>query len=179
MTNVHGKEYTGSPEGAKGKRTTIRMNDNRRDIGALSTVKVLGREELTNAEKAHDELLFLLLTCQKDLRTSPFVRSLWFPTWKDMHEPPEVVDDDYADSVISRMGLNESQRAVVHAMVGEQPIVVTHGNPDLLRISTTDPTLSWSQVLQAQERRRQYLQHRASGIFVVSLCGLSRILTSQ
>jgi regulator of nonsense transcripts 1 len=123
---------------AKGKQTMIRMNDNRRDIGALSTVKVLGREELTNAEKAHDELLFLLLTCQKDLRTSPFIRDLWFPTWKDMHEPPDVVDEHYADSVISKMGLNDSQRVVVQAMVGEQPIVVTHGIPHLLCTSTTE-----------------------------------------
>ena len=129
MTDIHGHEYTGSAQGAKGKQTTIRMNDNRRDIGVLSTVRVLGREELTNAEKAHDELLFLLLTGQKDLRTSPFVRTIWFPTWKDMHEPPDVVDEHYADSIITRMGLNDSQRAVVQAMVGGQPIVVTHGIP--------------------------------------------------
>ena len=132
MTDVNGREYTGNAQVAKGRQTTIRMNDNRRDIGTLSTVKVLGRQELTNAEKAHDELLFLLLTCKKDLRTSPFVRSVWFPTWKDMHAPPDVVDKRYADSVISTMGLNDSQRAVVQAMVGEQPIVVTHGIPALL-----------------------------------------------
>jgi regulator of nonsense transcripts 1 len=142
MTDVHGREYTGNAQAAKGRQTTIRMNDNRRDIGALSTVKVLGRQELTNPEKAHDEHLFLFLTGKKDLRTSPFVRSVWFPTWKDMHEPQEVVDEHYADSIISMMGLNDSQRAVVQAMVGEQPIVVTHGIPTLLRISTTDPTSS-------------------------------------
>jgi len=139
MTDVHGREYTGNAQAAKGKQTTIRMNNSRRDIGALSTVKVLGREELTNAEKAHDELLFLLLTCKKDLRTSPFVRDLWFPTWKDVHEPPDVVDEYYADSIISKMGLNDSQRAVVQAMVGEQPTVVTHGILGLLPIFTTDP----------------------------------------
>jgi len=139
MTDVNGREYTGNARVAKGRQTTIKMNDNRRDIGALSTVKVLGRQELTNAEKAHDELLFLLLTCKKDLRTSPFVRSVWFPTWKDMHEPPDVVDERYADSIISTMGLNDSQRAVVQAIVGEQPIVVTHGTPTLLRIFEYSP----------------------------------------
>ena len=93
MTDIHGREYIGSAHAVKGKQTTIRMNDNRRDIGVLSTIRVLGREEPTNAEKAHDELLFLLLTGQKNLRTSPFVRTIWFPIWKDMHEPPEVVNE--------------------------------------------------------------------------------------
>jgi len=133
MTNTNGCEFTGTPQVAKGKQTTIRMNDKHRDIGTLSTVKVLGRQELTNAEKAQEELMFLLLTCKKDLRTSPFIRSVWFPTWKDIHAPPDIVDEHYADSVIDSMGLNVSQRAVVKAMVGEQPIVVTHGTPALPR----------------------------------------------
>ncbi|KIM34855.1 hypothetical protein M413DRAFT_434968 [Hebeloma cylindrosporum] len=136
MTDVHGREYTGNAQGARGKQTTIRLNDNRRGIGALSTVKVLGRQELTNPEKAHDELLFHILTNKKDLRTSPFVRSIWFPTWKDIHDLPEVVEEWDTDFILSGMGLNDSQRTVVQAMVGEQPIVVTHGPPGTGKTTT-------------------------------------------
>lgn len=61
-----------------------------------------------------------------------FVPSVWFVTWKDVHEPPpEVVDEHYVDSIISRIGLNDSQ-SVVQAMVSEQPIVVTRNIPTLL-----------------------------------------------
>ena len=88
MTDINGREYTGNAQVAKGRQTTIRINDNRRDIGTLSMVKVLGRQELTNAEKARDELLFLLLTCKKDLHTSPFVRSVW---WMDATRIPLLV----------------------------------------------------------------------------------------
>jgi len=87
MTDINGREYTGNAQVAKGRQTTIRINDNRRDIGTLSMVKVLGRQELTNAEKARDELLFLL-TCKKDLHTSPFVRSVW---WMDATRIPLLV----------------------------------------------------------------------------------------
>ncbi|CAA7262308.1 unnamed protein product [Cyclocybe aegerita] len=120
MTDEHGREYTGNAKGAKGKRTTIRMHDKSRNIGALSTVKVLGRQEPTNPEKARDELLFLLLTSRKDLRNSAFVRSLWFPSWKDMHEPPDTVDEVYAGS----------------AMVGERSVVVAHGPPGTGKTTT-------------------------------------------
>jgi len=64
-----------------------------------------------------------------------FVPSVWFVTWKDVHEPPpEVVDEHYVDSIISRIGLNDSQWAVVQAMVSEQPIVVTRNIPSSLNI---------------------------------------------
>ena len=47
-----------------------------------------------------------------------------------MHEV--VADENYADSIVSTMTFNDSRRAVVQAMVGEQPIVMTNGILTLL-----------------------------------------------
>ena len=47
-----------------------------------------------------------------------------------MHEV--VADENYVDSIVSTMTFNDSRRAVVQAMVGEQPIVMTNGFLTLL-----------------------------------------------
>jgi len=78
-------------------------------------------------EKARDEFIYLILTGRKSLRRSPFIRRLWFPRWKCIDYESTVVEFEYAEKMAGVMKLNDSQRAAMHAMVGDLPLIVVHG----------------------------------------------------
>jgi hypothetical protein len=89
---------------------------------------VIGREERTNAEQAQYRFLLRSLTVAR--RTPPFVDIVWFP------RNTQVIGRD-EESILSRgqsnqilENLNDSQRAIVRAMVSTTPqdsLVIAHG----------------------------------------------------
>lgn len=127
MIDDRGNEFRGTARGAKGKTTTINIEGKNYPKGGLREVKVVGRADNTNAEKARDEFIYLILTGRKSLRGSPFIRRLWFPRWKCIDCESTVVEFEYAEEMASVMKLNDSQRAAMHAMVGDLPLIVVHG----------------------------------------------------
>ncbi|KAJ7692517.1 hypothetical protein B0H16DRAFT_922145 [Mycena metata] len=60
MTNASGQEFTGRAEGVQGRVTDIKF-DHAALTGELTAVRVVGKEELTNSEKARDEFILLAL----------------------------------------------------------------------------------------------------------------------
>ncbi|KAF8064440.1 P-loop containing nucleoside triphosphate hydrolase protein [Lyophyllum atratum] len=113
MTNESGHEFTGEARGAKGRTTNIRFTGQALS-GTLQKVRVVGRPELTNSEKAREELLLLLLQGKASLHR-PFIRKLWFPSRKD-RLPAEDVE------LIDIPGLNPSQERVASRMISADMI---------------------------------------------------------
>ncbi|KAG7439209.1 uncharacterized protein BT62DRAFT_914297, partial [Guyanagaster necrorhizus] len=122
LTNTDGHEFRGSPIKAHGKRTYINVSD--RFYGTAGSVKVIGRERATNAEKARDMLLLHVLQGECHLMHSKFVRMLWFPSKddeKDLFAPNGPMNS------ISGKKLNRSQQNVVSTMISDRPLVLVHG----------------------------------------------------
>ena len=128
MTDFNGREYVGRAKGVKGRTTNIQCKDGKMTT-SLQSVKVIGRQELTNSEKARDELILLMLQGRKTLRNSPFIRSIWFHRWKKLNNKDGSADVSQAEAraMTQRMGLNPSQQEVGLAMVSGPPIVIAHG----------------------------------------------------
>ena len=137
-----GKQMVGQAVRAEGKETGVKITQGgfRGGVAAIKSVRVVGREEQTNAERARDA--FVLRALQgafTSLAESPFVKMLWFPdpTPRDRGAARRAsvsprIDDDQEDEgegfgdVFN--GLNPSQKGVVRAMWStEQPLVVAHG----------------------------------------------------
>lgn len=127
LLDTNGNEFVGSARQMKGKRTTIAFHDQKHPGKELRHVKVVGRQDPTNSEKAQNEFLLLVMQGGRTLRGSPFIRMVWFPQWKLLDVDPIIVASQDADLIVNRIQLNESQRAAVHAMVGASPLIVVHG----------------------------------------------------
>ncbi|KAF8994651.1 P-loop containing nucleoside triphosphate hydrolase protein, partial [Cyathus striatus] len=136
MTDEAGTEYIGRACHTKGKTTTIHPITKATLVGAPESVRVIGRQEPTNSERAQSELLLLLLRGEKDLRTSFFTRTLWFPKWKGIKYNRDA-DCGYAGKVLlSHIHLNPSQWRAAVAMISGTPLVVTHGPPGTGKTTT-------------------------------------------
>ena len=116
---------------AEGKQTEIKIaGGNFR--GGVERIRVIGREELTNAEVARDEFILRLLRRETaSLTKSPFISMLWFPSPLSV---PRRYAGAWAGMSLSGMRgsaytmLNTSQKEVVDAMWGDhEPLVVAHG----------------------------------------------------
>lgn len=103
-------------------------------MNGVQRIDLVGRQETTSSERSRDEFFFLVMAGKMSLRRSPFIRDLWFPKWKNTHSKPSVVDSKAADDIVKSLKLNESQRAAVHAMVGDASVVIEHGEPFYLSI---------------------------------------------
>lgn len=121
MTNANGEEFTGQARRSNGKTTGIKFTGPRLS-GTLTGVRIVGRQELTNSEKARNELILLCLRRQKFLRDSPFIRQLWFPSRRNRTSAQTA-------RVIPPLipSLNLSQSEAVQAMVSGAPLVIVHG----------------------------------------------------
>ena len=115
---------------AEGKQTEIKIaGGNFR--GGVERIRVIGREELTNAEVARDEFILRLLRRETaSLTKSPFISMLWFPS----SSVPRRYAGAWTGMSLSGMRgsaymmLNTSQKEVVDAMWGDhEPLVVAHG----------------------------------------------------
>lgn len=124
MTNEDGREFFGRPGKAQGRATTIKF-DGARVSGTIESVRVVGRQELTNAERACNEFLLLALQGRCNPLDSQFVRTLWFPTLDDIHSAG--ISENHL--LVGFPDLNQSQRKVTAAMVSRSiPMVIVHGD---------------------------------------------------
>ena len=119
----------------KGKQTGVKVTGGN-FRGEIQRVRVMGREEQTFPEKARDA--FILSALQGKLppvMDSPFIGRLWFPPTVCIGKRQNVVEGrgnvsarPVAGSLNIRPELNQSQMAVVRAMLSEdEPIVIVHG----------------------------------------------------
>ncbi|KAJ7888888.1 hypothetical protein B0H14DRAFT_2562042 [Mycena olivaceomarginata] len=76
MTNDSGQELIGHADGAKGRTNDIKFKGTAL-TGKLAAVRVVGKEELTNAEKARDE--FILLALHGELQSEQREEALHVP----------------------------------------------------------------------------------------------------
>ena len=124
----------------------------------VEKVRIIGREEATNAERSRDDYVLSLLQGSSLLDTSPFVQMLWF-------EMSEKAATKALSSLASKQGnsqapsafqnLNPSQRKVAMAMISHvRPLVVAHGESQLIHPSEFSeltatihrPTWNWKDV---------------------------------
>lgn len=126
FSNSDGTTSYGQAIKAEGKATTVQLVRGRIS-GTVESVRVIGREEPTNAERARDEFLLRLLRGEISLADSELIQLLWFPT-------PVVLSrlgakQRLSSSVFSHLGLNPSQEQVANAMIlGAGPLVIAHGS---------------------------------------------------
>ena len=143
-----GKQVVGHAVRAEGKETGVKITQGGfRGVASIKSVRVVGREEQTNAERARDAFVLRALKgAFTSLTESPFVKMLWFPdpTPRDRGAARRAsvsprIDDDQEDEgerfgdVFN--GLNPSQKGVVRAMWSTEPLVVAHGMFLIPRIS--------------------------------------------
>lgn len=117
------EEHHGSACHAEGRSTTVRTFHN---IGSKSikSVRVIGKEELTLAERARDDFVLSLLQGVSDPHESEFIDMVWFPKQYMLPSKRDKIVD------APRIGtMNDSQSNVVHAMTNAEsyPIVIVHG----------------------------------------------------
>ena len=97
--------------------------------GDISHIRVIGREERTNAEQAQYRFLLLSLTTAR--LTPPFVNIIWFPgNAQGIKHDDEEIDISCHQTYHILNNLNDSQRAIVRAMVSTAPrdsLVIAHG----------------------------------------------------
>jgi len=107
--------------------------------GDISHIRVIGREERTNAEQAQYRFLLLSLTTAR--LTPPFVNIIWFPgNAQGIKHDDEEIDISCHQTYHILNNLNDSQRAIVRAMVSTAPrdlLVIAHGMCTLLQLSLT------------------------------------------
>jgi hypothetical protein len=114
-------------KGVKGRCSSARTE--RPLKGDISHIRVIGREERTNAEQAQYRFLLLSLTAARLI--PPFVNIIWFPANAQgiKHDDEEIdISCDQTYNILKN--LNDSQRAIVRAMVStasRDSLVIAHG----------------------------------------------------
>ncbi|KAJ6468776.1 hypothetical protein C8R45DRAFT_434589 [Mycena sanguinolenta] len=127
MTNAAGQEFIGRADGAKGRMTDIKFNGTAL-TGELAAVRVVGKEELTNAEKARDEFILLALRTELQVTDARFLRLLWFSESEQREDAPHVTST--LQTLTTRVpGLNASQRRTLEKMISTMPVVIVQGPP--------------------------------------------------
>jgi regulator of nonsense transcripts 1 len=128
MTNKSGQEFIGRADGAKGRTTDIKFKGTAL-TGELAMVRVVGKEELTNAEKARDEFILLALRGELQVTDARFLRLLWFSESEQREEALHVPST--LQTVTTRVpGLNASQTRTLEKMISTMPVVVVQGECD-------------------------------------------------
>ncbi|KAJ6468829.1 hypothetical protein C8R45DRAFT_938019 [Mycena sanguinolenta] len=128
MTNEAGQEFIGRADGAKGRMTDIKFNGTVL-TGELAAVRVVGKEELTNAEKARDEFILLALCSELQVTDARFLRLLWFSESEQREDALHVPST--LQTITTRVpGLNASQRRTLEKMVSTMPVVIVQGEWD-------------------------------------------------
>ena len=124
-----------------GKTTTIKLNDHSFE-GNVQNVRVIGRQEPTNSEKARDEFFLHVLQGKKSLRNSTFIRRLWFPSHRKHRSGNRTGTQNSVTPLYRNIAaLNPSQNEAVSTMVSEEPLVIVHGkeqHPAFVASSYTD-----------------------------------------
>ena len=124
MHDTDGKTIVGQAVHTQGKSTHVVLKEGA-FRGGIERICVVGREEFTLAEKAHDEFLLHLLRGEKFLQDAPFIQRVWFTTSKNSSSPVRTKSNRQSPQFPS---LNPSQGRVADAMIsGSDPIVMAHG----------------------------------------------------
>ena len=102
----------------------------------ISRIRVIGREELTNAERAQYRLLLSFLSVTPHI--PPFVNLIWFPRNTQGSMRAGGISPSCGRSPQILKTLNDSQKGIVRAMVSTDPqnsLVIAHGMLILLQLS--------------------------------------------
>ncbi|KAJ7212891.1 P-loop containing nucleoside triphosphate hydrolase protein [Mycena haematopus] len=126
MTNAAGQEFTGRADGVKGRITDIKF-DKGPLTGELAAVRVVGKEELTNSEKARDEFILLALRGEINVTDARFIRLLWFLEPEQRKEL--AVPETFPAITTPALTLNASQMRTLAKMISTMPIVIVQGPP--------------------------------------------------
>jgi hypothetical protein len=162
----------GRPGHAKG-RTTELLSLQGQLVGTVQSIHVIGREELTMAERARDEYILLILMGERKTQTSPFVRAIWFPAIPRIRQP-----ERQPQRLMLRPSLNSSQSRVVDAIADPSiPLIVVQGawsssHPDSARLIP-------QQVRLALGKRVRSLKLCANVLPAATAYGLQRSLMSR
>ncbi|KAH6910639.1 hypothetical protein BKA70DRAFT_1100429 [Coprinopsis sp. MPI-PUGE-AT-0042] len=136
ITTTSGKEVATRAVGMKGRQTTLSATQVR--VNEVAAVRVEGRQELANSERAAEFLLLSVLQGIKSFQKSPFIRLFWFPTWKAFR-PPDVsitLSPTHVESVLRSARLNESQEMVVKTIDSTERSIIVHGPPGTGKTTT-------------------------------------------
>jgi len=130
----------------------------------VSNIRVIGREEPTNAEQAQYRFLRHSLTVTR--HPPLFVDIIWFPSnTQGINRDGEIADLSWTQSFQFLTNLNDSQRAVVRAMVSTAPrdsLVIAHGILVLQRSLThTNADVTTQGLLEQGKQPRLPPQHRS------------------
>ena len=132
----NGDVVDGTIKGTKG-RSSSAMTE--RPLRAdVSHIRVIGREERTNAEQAQYRLLLRFLSDERDIPL--FVNLIWFPgnTQGSMRDGTINSSCGRGRSPQISASLNDSQKRIVRAMVSTDPqdsLVIAHGILIFLQLS--------------------------------------------
>lgn len=124
LDTENGHRLVGHAIHVKGKTTTIKLRRGQ-FRGGIQTVRVVGREEPTNAECARDGFVLRLLRGEATL-TNAFIQLLWFPdrASSSLWGYP----DPYNAPAFAHLDLNPSQMRVAGAMIAKiGALVIAHG----------------------------------------------------
>ncbi|KAF7350700.1 Nucleoside triphosphate hydrolase protein [Mycena sanguinolenta] len=127
MTNTSGQEFKGRADGVEGRITDIKFHGAAL-TGELAAVRVVGKEELTNAERARDEFILLVLCGELQVTDALFVQILWFS--EPVNREKELAVPSTLQATATRAsGLNESQTRTLAKMTSSMPVVIVQGPP--------------------------------------------------
>ncbi|KAJ3865591.1 P-loop containing nucleoside triphosphate hydrolase protein [Lentinula novae-zelandiae] len=147
-----GKVYQGEAVRAKGKTTEIAFRQGISEASNISSVRIVGLEEPTPAEKARETLLLRVLKDEDKLLDADFVRYLWFRTREDeqilLYLSPDFASSTHSNALKPYVRhLNDSQARVVTAMTSNDPIVIVHGPPGTGKTTTISSAAEvWSKM---------------------------------
>ncbi|KAF8197771.1 hypothetical protein K438DRAFT_1967328 [Mycena galopus ATCC 62051] len=124
MTTTSGQGFTGCADGLKGRITDIKFEKTAL-IGELTAVRAVGKEELTNSEKACNEFILWALCGELQVPDSQFIRLFWF------FEPEQRGDlavPAICGMIATRVpALNISQTRALAKMISPMPIAIVQG----------------------------------------------------
>ncbi|KAH9921368.1 P-loop containing nucleoside triphosphate hydrolase protein [Amylocystis lapponica] len=140
MQTAHGRSIVGRAVRSEGRQTTIHVVQGT-FRGGIESVRVVGREASTLAEKAREEFLLLLLRGEKDLGRSTFIQMIWFPA---RSVPSRLVRMKIARPSENFPSLNPSQGEVADAMINDTSrLVITHGPPGTGKTTTISAAVKY------------------------------------
>jgi hypothetical protein len=168
-------------KGAKGRCSSAMT---KRPLRAdVSHIRVVGREERTNAERAQYRLLLRLLSVPHP--TPQFVNLIWFPG--KTHGPGRSgeISSSCSRSPQILESLNDSQKGIVRAMVSTDPqdsLVIAHGILSVFQLSFSHANANMiTQGPLGRGKQPQLLQQHQYGYRTSSRAGslLSQTLVSK
>jgi hypothetical protein len=171
----NGDVVTASPKGVNGRRTSASVEGKFTQADKVKHIRVIGREEWTNAEEARYRFLKSFLNNTRNIPS--FVKIIWFPTNK--RRAQSRYDGRAGSSLCNAshllMQLNNSQQEVATAMLSVSPrdsLVIAHGIP-YCHCNWFPPAdgIPTAQGLREQERRLQLPLPRQHGYIVNFLGG--------